>query len=265
MSIEIPEMVLLPGDRLIVAPWNPNEMSPRKFASLMEHMRESGFLQPLLVWPLTSPESRAEYVEDDDGGPYWLIIDGAHRYDAGTQSGMTDFPCIERPGFDEDMVKFRNMRMNMLRGRVDPAKFTTLYADLKERYPEKVIQAQMGLVHRGEIERLIDETAANLPDEAAKALKKKAPSIKGADDLGRVVEELITAQGKDLDMSFVVFSHGGQTHLMVEMERETSAKVDEVVEHCRKTGVDINVVFKHLLRDVSDLPANESELDVQWG
>lgn len=93
-------------DALEDAPTNANRMSDVRFRSLVERIREVGFLQPILVHPL-------------DGGRC-RIVDGHHRVRAARELGMTAVPAIVEP-LDSMTARATALGMNRDRGEIDLA------------------------------------------------------------------------------------------------------------------------------------------------
>jgi len=96
-------------------PWNPNKMTADMYAKALESIQTYGFVDPLLV------------REHDDG--LFQIIDGEHRFRAGSDLGMTDFPCIVLD-VDDATAKKLTIVMNELHGQADPHKMGDLLAEL---------------------------------------------------------------------------------------------------------------------------------------
>lgn len=254
-GVRMPAGVLrFPIDRLITAPWNPNQQDPATFKNLVDSIREHGFLDIPQVAPLDTPELRAEHLDaSHDSGEYWLIIGGAHRKDAGKMLDMECLPAILISGWSSDMVKFQNMRLNSLKGRVDPERFFKLYTELKAKgYGDDMLKHQMGLVQRNALKKLIKGVKRELPKEMAQALDDE--DVQNPDDLARVLKELFSKYGDTLPLSLMVFTFGGKTHLWYEMNRARKDAVDALREYCTTERINLNdalgVVFEDALNRV---------------
>ena len=91
-------------EALVEAAENPNEMTDTQMLSLMEFMRQEGYLQPLHVRPL-------------DGSRY-EIVDGHHRVRAAKELGLTTLPAvIEDVGPEKAMI--RRIGLNKHRGELN--------------------------------------------------------------------------------------------------------------------------------------------------
>ena len=83
--------------------WNPNRVPEKIFRALVKNIRESGFVQPLLVRPA--------------GGAY-EVLDGAHRLRALKELDAEEAECVIVD--DEDQAaRMRTLAMNRLRGAFD--------------------------------------------------------------------------------------------------------------------------------------------------
>lgn len=254
-GILIPEGVpTYPVMRCITPPWNPNQQDPEVFQSLVKNIKENGFVDMPQLWPLTEPEDREEYLDPEihDDGPYWLVPGGAHRWEAAVTLGMEEWPAIEVEHWTEDMMKFQNMRLNVLKGEIDPEKFMGLWRDLKQKgYSEKVLKAQMGLVKEREFKRLVKDTTDNLPPEMKKKVDRAVEDgdINDLDDLQRVLNELFSKHGDTLPFSYMTYTFGGKTHLWVKMDRDVMKAVEDLKQRVYDASLDINRVFKGILKD----------------
>lgn len=240
---------LIPVNRLIPAPWNPNRMSDKVFQKLVRNIKEDGFLQTMEVVPLTG-EFRKKYVpeDQDDGGEFWLIVGGHHRWDAAKLLDMEMVPVVIKKDWDEDMAKFKNVALNMIRGRLDPDRFTRLYMDMAEKYGDELVREQMALVEEKAFKSLIKDVKDGLPEPMKKQLESREDEIHNTDDLQRVLAEMFSKHGDTLPFSYMVFTYGGKSHLWVQTDRITKARLDELTQWCYDNEVDINRVFAAFLR-----------------
>lgn len=251
-GITIPDgLPVIPVDRCVIAPWNPNKQSDKTFNSLVENIREEGFVETVRA-ALMTPELRRKYLtpeQDAIEGAWYLIIGGAHRLDAARLLDMEGLPAVVSENYDEDRIKFQNVRMNALKGKIDPAKFTGLYMEMVERYGEELVAESMGLTDKRELESMILKVRNELPPDMQKKMDEAKDEIQTVDDLSRVLNELFSKYGDTIPLSFLVFTFGNKTHLWVGMDRPLMKKVDQLKAYCGNARYDMAEVLNVLLDD----------------
>lgn len=47
---------------------------------------------------------------------------------------MEEIPAYVMDDFDEDAAKYQTVRMNLLKGKIDPVKFTKLFDQMADKY-----------------------------------------------------------------------------------------------------------------------------------
>ena len=84
------KIIYIPADNLHPLPGNPRKTKdPDAFDKLKKLIEAHGFQNPLQVWK--------------DGGKYYILC-GNHRFDAGKELGLTEFPCLEYKGSREEAL-----------------------------------------------------------------------------------------------------------------------------------------------------------------
>lgn len=94
--------------------WNPNRMTAAMYAKALESIETYGFVDPLLVRP-----------HPDQAG-FFEIIDGEHRFRAGGDLGMGEFPCVVLTGLTDAAAQKLTIISNELHGQADPDKMGDL-------------------------------------------------------------------------------------------------------------------------------------------
>jgi ParB/RepB/Spo0J family partition protein len=220
-------------DLLDPVEWNPNEETDATFAALVESIKSSGFVEALLVAP--KADGRFE------------IIAGEHRWRAAKVLQMPEVPCIVVEDYDEDKRKVETVRMNMLKGRLNPTRFTKLFIDLANKYGPDATRRMMAVTEDREFKRLYRDVRASLPPEIRKRLDRTKREITDVDDLAAVLKQITAEHGQQLQWSFILFQYGRRTHLMVRASERTMKNLTRIAEECESHGVDINDRLNELL------------------
>lgn len=254
--------------------WNPNIESPEKFNLLAASVEDIGFSENMQVTPVGDGEFR---VEEGEGGqmqtrwygatpPTLKIIGGEHRWRVLRLAGMENdwIPCVFFDDMDEEKLKAVTVRMNLLRGELDPVKFTQLYDSLAEtgHFSEQALNDMLGIASRGEFEKLYKQVKKGLPPELAAELDKHKGEIKTIEDLSKVLNSLFRQHGSDLQFSFMAFDFGGRQHTWVRLTKETNKLLAVVKDFCRVNRVDMNDVlidgWRHVLEQKHEFKPSET-------
>lgn len=219
---------------------NPNRMKSREFDLLVDNISKTGLTDPVLVRPI--------------GKNRYRIVGGHHRYDAAAYLGFTEVPCtiIDDPDFDDDAEQFQLVRMNMIRGRMDPQAFFDLYQGLSGKYSDSILQDAFGFAEEAEFRRLVEQTAKTIDDPVMKEkFKEAAKEIKTIDGLSRVLNELFTKYGDSLPFAFMVFDYGGQRSIWLQVSEKTIKSFDVVGEICRERMRTVDDLVGALLQSIA--------------
>jgi ParB/RepB/Spo0J family partition protein len=220
-------------DLLDPVEWNPNEETDATFAALVESIKADGFVEPLLV--AAKPDGRYE------------IVAGEHRWRAARVLEMPEVSCVIAEDYDEDKRKAQTVRMNMLRGRLNPTRFTRLFLDLANKYGPDAARRMMAVTEDREFKRLYRDVRASLPPEIRKRLDRTKKEIADVDDLASVLKQITATHGEQLQWSFIVFEYGRRPHLMVRASERTFKNLLRIADECESHGVDINARLNQLL------------------
>jgi ParB-like chromosome segregation protein Spo0J len=106
---------------LLPNPWNPNKMTGEMYAKALESIGTYGFIDPLLVRRVTTDVELNIY--------HYQIIDGEHRFRAGSDLGMNSFDSIIID-VDDATAKKLTVVMNELHGQADPHKMGDLLDEI---------------------------------------------------------------------------------------------------------------------------------------
>ena len=234
---------------------NPNKMSARDFDLLIDNFEKTGLTDAILVRPmdLKAVNGLAETCKKGDNdklvallvehGQKFRIVGGHHRYDGASYLGFDTVPItvIMDPKFDEQQEKFQLVRMNAIRGKLDPQAFYNLYAQLSDQYSDEVLQDAFGFAEEAEFQRLIHQTAKMLQGKALQdKFKEAAKEIKTVDGLSKLLNEMFTKYGDTLPHGYMVFDHGGQRSMWLRIEGKTMNATwigGEVVQYANATNL----------------------------
>jgi hypothetical protein len=226
----------IPIDLIVPNDWNPQGQDEITFQRLVDEIRDVGFLDPLEVVPL-------------DNGQY-RIIGGEHRWQAAKVVGLEELPCsilIDAKWQDEDLQKFVTVRLNVLKGKLDPTKFAKLYQEMAEKYGAEALQQLMGYTDTKGFQKLVGDVKRglkkSLPKEMQDEFDEKAKEAKTVEDLESIIQNLFAKYGDTVNLSYVIFVYGKQEHVYVQANMKLKKAVDQILLYCKKTGQDINEVL----------------------
>ena len=234
------ELKVLSVDLLEPNEWNPQEQSEATFNRLREEIRNVGFIDPIEVIPL-------------DTGKY-RILGGEHRWRAAMAEGMTEVPVIsltDKKWADVDLQKFTSVRVNVLKGDLNPEKFAKLYNQMADKYGAEALQGLMGFTNAKGFQKLLGGIhkgiKKSLGDEAAKKFEEGAKETKTVEELSHLMQDMFAQYGDTLDQNFMVFSHGKKQHLFIAMSAQTKRAMEKVTEYCKMTKEDINEIMAPII------------------
>lgn len=240
---------------------NPNKMSARAFDLLIDNLERTGLTDPILVRPQDLPlvmTSVAKAVDEEtlldlitEQGCRFRIVGGHHRYDGASYLGFDTVPVtiIMDPDFDEDQEKFQLVRMNMIRGKLDPDAFFAMYNSLSDKYADEILQDSFGFAEEAEWKKLITQMSKTLPDKVTQEkFKEAAAEIKTIDGLSKLLNEMFTKYGDTLPFGFMVFDHAGQRSMWLRIEGKTMNALDVIGTICIESDRTIDEVVGALLQ-----------------
>jgi ParB/RepB/Spo0J family partition protein len=241
-AVEIREPELIDVALCDVVDWNPNSETEPMFAALVEKIRQEGFKHPIDVVP--------------DGAGRYRVIAGEHRVEAARVLGMGQVPAYVEEVSAEDEQQIRSIRDNVVRGKVDPVKFTRLYDKLAHKYGPDALRRMMGLSEESAFRALHKNAVRHLPPEIRKRLQASQQEIATVDDLGKALQKIMAEFGNSVPVSFVVFSFGGREHLLVRTDKRAWDNVRRIADESREAGVDVNVRMNQLLEQYLPFPGD---------
>jgi hypothetical protein len=262
---ENPEQVLggtymeVPLDLIRENPWNPNEMSDSAFNELVSEISNSGMITILQVTPHL-----------DDKGECFRLIGGEHRCKALKLLGYTAAPCVvlnqTRPDgedwTDEDRQKFETVRLNIIHGENNPAKFMKLYLDVADRHHGAALQNAFGFTDDDAwnvlVGQVVADTAASgqLPPEVQDKIKHAVQKLSGPnktiDKLASIIDKIMKEYGETVDKRFIYFDLGGKKHLHLDVTDATFAKAEAFMDLVKSSDLDADQAFSALLEGAAE-------------
>lgn len=238
--VRIHEEQRVPFELIDLSVENPNEQSDDEFSALVEEIIEHGWTdRVVLIGPF------------EDGR--YKMTSGEHRYKAALVLEMEELPAVVVPPdeWDDDVRKVQLVKQNVLRGRLNPVKFTELFNDLAARYDVETTQRMMGFTKQDAFDRLYEDAKKALPPGMAEKLEGVRGELKTIDDLSLVLNRLFTEYGDTLMFHAMFFAWGGREHVMVQLEAPGAwQRVKRFVQWC----VDEKVAVDEALMERMDWP-----------
>lgn len=233
--------------------WNPNVMDQDDFNRLVAEIEEVGFIDPVQVVPM-------------EGGQY-RIIGGEHRVAAARELKLKAVPAMVLEGArwkDEDLQKLVTVRLNVLKGHLNPEKMAVLYREMAEKYGEDALQNLFAYTDEQGWEKLVSGikqglSKTGLPKEKRREFEEKAKEAKTLKDLERILNELWSSYGDTVQLSFMVFTYGRREHMYVAMDRKTRAAAKKVAAYCKAHAKDINDVLGPALQALADVLSKQEK------
>jgi hypothetical protein len=170
---------MIPISRLVFHPDNPNRMTDKQFAQLMDVISEDGFDEPIQVVPLGE-------VQGDGLCAQYRVIGGEHRVKAGRGLGMAEVPCVVKKAWTDEQTQAEKMvQRNLLKGNLDSAKFSVLVNKLvrDDGVPLDELPDRMGFISTDEFAHYYTNRASDQAEAQAQAEKDRAAAA-GGDDAG---------------------------------------------------------------------------------
>lgn len=237
-------------------PWNPNVQDAKTFDVLVEEMDSDegvGYIDLIQVVPQAEPWG--------EPGRY-RIIGGEHRWRGLQVLGHEHVDCvvlIDPKWQDEDLQKFVTMRLNAIKGNIDPQKFMSLYEDLSERYAAEDMQRHMAVTDdkewesmtkdvRKQLEAALDGADDEKKKKALEKFDKVAKEVKTVDDLSNILNKIFNDYGDTLDMNFMWFSFGGKQHLHVSFSASDWKVAKAVIEKVKELEVTADSAFLIMMK-----------------
>lgn len=228
-------VVWLDVDDLVPNADNPNQQDDATFNALVQSIETEGWTQPV------------QAVRLKNG---WEIVAGEHRWRAARVLGCK-VPVIELPAedFDADRRDWNLVKDNILRGSLNPEKFSRLYDRLTQKYDAEVLQTLMGFTSQDAFQKVYKEVRDALPQSLQDALDAARDEIKTIDGLAAVLNRLFTEFGETLPSNMMTFSWGTKNVLWIQCDSELWKVVSQIADGVKESGGSMTEEMKRLLND----------------
>lgn len=215
---KISPIIQLPIEKLIPLNDNVNELDEKMFSALTNSIAESGLSrQPILVSPM------------QDGN--YEIISGNHRYESAKLLGWEKVPCIVEEFKDPLLKKATSVKMNLIHGQPNSAKFTQLYNDIAKQYGDDQTKEMMGIADEKLFKQVYLDLKKSLPNkQMQKEFSEKAKDIQSIDTLQNVLNDLLSKYGDTLENSFLIFTYGSKPHVYIELSQKLKLRLNKIIE-----------------------------------
>jgi len=250
-------------DKLVANDWNPNQMTDDEFDRLVEEIGTMGYI------------SYAEVVPLDSGN--YRILGGEHRIRAIKVLREQDpdkwrqipVNVLTDARFqDVDLQKFLTVRLNVLRGRMNPLKFKKLYEDMAIRYGDEALQKLFAFTDRGKFEELLKNVGEGLgqsgaPKKVVDEFARMSKNVNSMEGLSALLRKLFLEHGDQLRSNFMVFSYQGSDKkiLFVVANDAVFELAEQIATRAYDHGQDVNAPFEQAFRwyqTQNPVPATET-------
>jgi len=257
VDVKVKEAVNLPLGQIDVWEKNPNVMGPQAFQDLTDDIIQSGFDEPIGVFPsdkaLYEEKGHDAYIE---GGGRFQCWNGNHRLTVMKDLEATEIPGYVSPDLDGADVAIQVVRRNLVRGDLDPVKFTEMVNEDLFGIDPEVLARQMGFDEAREFADLID--AAGLMNEEPSKEGDKEPgessssSSRGGDvidGLASMISQIMSRYGETAAQSYLCFVWKDKVHFLGAMDDKTKRQLDKLHEVMDETGENLNDVLTQMIEE----------------
>jgi len=244
---QIIEPVLVPVGQIQPNEWNPFEEPDETFNLLVEEIEKEGFDEPIATVPIEDELLFSKIIRDPDTG--WLvetgtrrykIVNGEHRWKAARVLDMELIPCVIKAHWDERDQKIQTVRRNMLRGEVNPRRFTDLLEDIAGRLGigAEAAAKKMGVFDQKEFGKWYLAKKRSRKAGSDKKRKQKKATV-AVENVTAHLHQIFSEHGETVQHGYVCFAYKGEVHMTVNMDGKLKRIVDGLDEFIRLSKGDI--------------------------
>ena len=235
------DILKLPIDRIMPNTYNPNEMSEEAFSFLEENVEQVGFVDPIVVTP-----------DKDDN---FVIIDGQHRWEQQRMTGVEDIPCVivSNEIFDEKTLMLQTVRLNNIRGSLNPDKFNSLIDKLVNTHGMNfdTLADDLAFEDLDYFQQLVKAGREEVPKEARKEYDKAVKKVNSIDGLAKLIERLWLKYSSTVPANFMIIDYGDMRHLWVQMDQGHMAACTDLFRSIFEEGYKVSSVLQIMLDELN--------------
>lgn len=151
---------IIPINQIKENNWNPNELDQEGFKILVKNIKDQrvGYTQPIEVREIANDK--------------YEVIDGAHRFRACKEAGLTEIECVLSE-YDDTQAKLETIAKNKIRGNINLVKAANLISELNkditlEEIGDRVFYNQQELKDLTKLSEIPPDFEMNLKEVAEK-------------------------------------------------------------------------------------------------
>ena len=153
---------------------------------------------------------------------------------------MELIPCVIKAHWDDRDQKVETVRRNMLRGEVNPRRFTDLLEDIAGRLGigAEAAAKKMGVFDQKEFGKwyLAKKRERKKGSEKKKTQKKATAAV---ENVTAHLHEIFSSHGETVQQGYVCFAYKGQIHLTVNMDAKLKRVIEGLDEFTRVSKGDL--------------------------
>ena len=200
---------------------------------MVEEIKVDGFKDPLTVIPISQDGVQDDWPE----GQHYMIIGGEHRFKAGELLGYEELPCFIEEDWDETTQRIKTVRLNLLTGDLNPAKFTKLVKELSETIDPYQLPELFGFADDKDMSKHIIQEKSKAEKTFLDGLLQDSKKEKVAiDSITDIVADIFSQSSGTLDQNYLFFTYKGQLHMAIICDKDTFSSVKDMVKYLQETG-----------------------------
>lgn len=146
-------------------------------------------------------------------------------------------PCFIEEDWDEEKQKLKTVRNNLVKGDLNPVKFTKLVRELEPRFDPHVLPELFGFDSAKEMYKYVVEEKDKKEKSFLDGLLEESRKEKYAtDSLTEILADIFSQTAETIDQNYLFFTHKGRMHMAIICDNDTFKEVKNMVSHLNDTG-----------------------------